>query len=318
MILNDKWAGEIQVDFGPIALGERLIIRDAYLQYRGFQDHGVTITLGNQKTPFSRSLLASASRRSLVERPLTGDKTLGAPGRAIALRVDGRNHPGTFEWSGALASALHSPNAQFLRIDGLAESREDWNEGVLVSGRGEWHPLGAMVRDQSVFEPQDLRVAIGAATYWWINDGDRNLYTVDDVSTSTENADLDRSFGLEVSGGLRASRVSVDAEFHRVTGDTIDPLFTGGLFDAGHTRLFKYAVECGYMIVPARVEVVGAFDLLDISARDAFAKRPAFGLNYYVMQHRLKFQVMHRETFNVLGVSGERSHATFVQAQFIY
>jgi hypothetical protein len=112
--------------------------------------------------------------------------------------------------------------------------------------------------------------------------------------------------------------VSVDAEFHRVTGDTLDPLFTGGLFDAGHTRLFKYAVECGFMIVPARVEVVGAFDLLDISARDAFAKRPAFGLNYYVMQHRLKFQVMHRETFNVLGVSGERSHSTFVQAQFIY
>jgi hypothetical protein len=40
MTLNEKWAGEIQVDVGPIAIGGRLLIRDAYLQYRGFQDRG--------------------------------------------------------------------------------------------------------------------------------------------------------------------------------------------------------------------------------------------------------------------------------------
>jgi hypothetical protein len=65
-------------------------------------------------------------------------------------------------------------------------------------------------------------------------------------------------------------------------------------------------------------EIIGAFDVPDISGRDALAKRPVFGINYYVMQHRLKFQFMQRETFNVLGISDERSHSTFVQAQFIY
>jgi hypothetical protein len=35
-------------------------------------------------------------------------------------------------------------------------------------------------------------------------------------------------------------------------------------------------------------------------------------------QHRLKFQFMQRETFNVLGISDERSQSTSVHAQFSY
>jgi hypothetical protein len=100
-----------------------------------------------------------------------------------------------------------------------------------------------MPRDQGVFQPQDLRRAVGDAAYWWVNDGDRNLYTVNDASVSEENADLDDSFGFELSAGLRVTRVSVDAEFHRVVGDSVNQNFTGGLFSNGHTRLLKYAVE---------------------------------------------------------------------------
>jgi hypothetical protein len=52
-----------------------------------------------------------------------------------------------------------------------------------------------------------------------------------------------------------------------------------------------------------------------VEALDAVAWRAAAGLNWYVYRHRLKFQFMHREAFNDLGVRDARARATYLQAQ---
>ena len=57
---------------------------------------------------------------------------------------------------------------------------------------------------------------------------------------------------------------------------------------------------------------------MSADAWDSLSWRAAFGLNYYVLQHRLKFQFMQREVFNTLGVSHLRTHETFLQAQLVF
>ena len=72
------------------------------------------------------------------------------------------------------------------------------------------------------------------------------------------------------------------------------------------------------MLFRARLEALGAIDALDANAYDGLTWRPAFGLNWYIRRHRLKFQFMHRETLNASGVRGLRTRATFLQAQVAF
>jgi hypothetical protein len=56
------------------------------------------------------------------------------------------------------------------------------------------------------------------------------------------------------------------------------------------------------MVVPRTLEVLASADALSIAARDALAYRASVGMNWYINGHRLKAGVMHRQSFNVLGV----------------
>ena len=316
--LSDRWMGELQVDFAPAALGERIIVRDAYLRYNGLAARGLTFTLGNQKPPFSRSQLTSSSRRSLVERPLTGDRAYGTSGRAIAFKVDGRDTDHLLLWSAAAASVHHAPFINEIRLDGLATSGTDWNEGVMFAGRAEWHPRGFVPLEQSAFEVKKTVATIAGGAYYWVNDDDNNPFTIDGHSTSPDRADLDRASGLELSGGVRAPRFSLDAELQRITGRAVDAEFSGGLYQAGHTRLIKSSIEAGYMLRAPYLELLGGLESLDAEAYQSVTWRPVVGVNWYVYRHRLKFQFMQRETINERGVSGARAHATFAQAQIMF
>jgi hypothetical protein len=316
--LSDRWMGELQADIAPVSLSERIEIRDAYLRYTGLAPRGLTFTFGNQKLPFARSVLVSSARRGFVERPVTGERAYGASGRAIAFKVDGRDVDHLLLWSAAVASVHHAPTSDQIRLDGLATSRADWNEGVMLVGRTEWHPRGFVPLEQGAFEVKKTIATIGGGAYYWVNDGDNNLFTVDGASTSHSAADLDRATGLELSGGVRAPRLSIDAELHRITGRTIDPAFTGGLYHAGRTRLIKSSIEAGYMLAPPHLELLGGVESLDVDAYDSVSWRPAAGVNWYVYRHRLKFQFMQRETLNELGVRGVHGHATYVQAQIMF
>jgi phosphate-selective porin OprO and OprP len=305
----EAWEGVVQVDVGPVASGDRLIVKDAYLRYTGLASRGLAITIGNQKMPFSRSVLTSSSRRSVIERPFPGDKNFGSPGRSIGVKVDGWTPAKKLIWSGAVASTLHAPDLARIRLDGLPEAEQDWNQGAFVGGRLELHPFGEVALPQADFRRGPFRATAAVAAFAWRNDGDVN---------SGSPADLDRASAFEVSGALRGRGVSLDVELDRVSGETVDASAAGGLVSGGRLRLTKAAVEGGYMIVPRRIEIVGSIDRLAADALASPVRRAAVGASWYLREHSVKLQVLHRESFSDGGTDGLRARATFVMTQLAF
>jgi hypothetical protein len=70
-------------------------------------------------------VLQSSSRRGFVERPFTGDGSLGAPGRALSARADVWTASERVYIGAAIASSLHAPPADEILIDGLPEAGDD-------------------------------------------------------------------------------------------------------------------------------------------------------------------------------------------------
>lgn len=313
-----QWLGTFQADLAPVTSGDRVVIKDANLQYLGWRAHGLTVTIGNQKPPFSRSLITSSSRRDLIERPFTGDRSLGSLGRAIGVKVDGAVHGRTLLWSGMLASSHHAPNVNQIRTDGIAEAGDTWNEGILVVGRAEIQPRGDMPREQGDFHGGAWKYGAAIAAYAWHNDGDRNLFTSDGAATSTTLADTANARGFEASAALRGHGWSIDTEFERITSHTVDPTLTAGLYEDGDASLVKASVEAGRMLIPRRFELVGAYDVVNAGTYDRPWQRFAAGASWYALGHNVKFQIMHRRSHDDRGIRGVRINTTFAQAQFAF
>jgi hypothetical protein len=311
--LPSAWSAEFQADLGPIAsdAGERLIVKDAYLRYDGWAQRGILVTIGNQKMPFSRTLLGPASRRGLVERPIGADRSLGSPGRALGVLGDGWHRGRTLHWSAVLASSRQSPDADEVRVDGIAEAETDWNEGPLLAARFEVHPLGEVPRAQTDFARGPFKIMGAVAAYAWWND--------DDVPRHGEGlVDANRVAAFEVSGGVRGHGLSADAEFEHVVADAIDPGVNVGLYVDGRAAIRKGSVEAGYMLHAPHLEVLAGVDAAESDAFDATWRRLNTGMNWYVREHRLKFSLLHRESFNERGVRAARSRRTYLQAQFSF
>jgi hypothetical protein len=311
--LTPSWSAEFMVDAGPVAsTGDgRLIVKDAYLRYDGLERHGVSIFVGNQKMPFSRALLGSSSRRGLIERPIGGDRSLGSPGRAIGVLADGWHRRRTIRWTASLASSLQSPDADEVRIDGIAEAHSNWNAGALLGGRFELHPLGEVSRAQSDFGRGALTVVAAVAAYSWRSGEGAPRHQAGTV-------DADHVRGLEFSGGVRGHGVSVDAEFEHIAAVAMNRDVTLGLYVDGRAAIDKMSVEGGYMVIPRRLEPLLGFDAASSRSYAEPWRRVNAGMNWYVNGHRLKFSLMHRQSFNERGVRNERSHTTYLQAQFSY
>jgi hypothetical protein len=315
---TQNWLGTFQFDVAPATAGDPVIVKDANLQYLGLKPRGLTITIGNQKPPFSRSLLTSSAKRNLVERPFTGDRSLGSPGRALGVKMEGVNHAHTWLWSGEIASSLHAPAANQIRIDGVAEADSGWNEGILVVGRMEFQPQGEIPREQADLRGGKWKCGVALAGYTWHNDGDRNDYTQDGVSTSPAYADAAEVNGVEASAALRGGGWSIDTEFERISSQALDRGFTGGLYAAGKATLTKASAEAGRMIIARRLEVVAAYDVVDARTYDRPWQRAAAGLSWYASAHNVRFQLMHRVSHDDRGVAGARIATTFAQAQFAF
>jgi hypothetical protein len=299
------WTGHLGVDLGPIASSSsnRVLVKDAFLQYSGLARKGLTLSIGNQKVPFSRSMLTPSQRRSLVERPFTGEKSFGSPGRLLGIKAEGWHAQHTLYWSAAAGSSLQSPDVRQIRIDSVAEAHGGWNPGILTTGRIEVHPSGETPRDQGSFG-QPLRYTVGAAVWHW-------------QAHSRTGVPADRSGGLEVSGGLRGGAVSLDAEYERIAGHTADADVTTGLYRGGVAHLEKLSFEGGY-IVRRRVELLGAWDRLLVAAYRAAPHRTAAGVNWYLARRNVKMQVMHREIENAGGVLAAHARVTYLQAQVMF
>jgi hypothetical protein len=310
-VLTKAWTAEVQIDVGPVASGDdRLTVKNAQLQYTGWENRGILFTVGNQKMPFSRSVLASSSERGLIERPFTGDRGFGSPGRALSVKIDGWHRRQTLYWSAALASSRQSPDPDEIRVDGITEAEPGWNQGPLAAGRIELHPFGPVPRGQGSFDRRALRFTVGAGAYGWWNDDDEERHGVASV-------DAGRVAGFEMSGGLRGRGLFVDAEFEHVVSHAIEPI-TAGLYTGGRAEVDKASIEAGYMVIRRGVEALVGIDAVRAPAFDAAWRRASAGMNWYVNGHRLKFSLTHRESFNHGGARDARSRTTYLQAHFAF
>ena len=311
--ISTSWAAEVQVDAGPVASGDgdRLIVKDLWLRYTGWEKHGILVTFGNQKMPFSRALIGSSSRRLLLERPITADRGLGSPGRAVAIRAEGSHRNKTTYWSAALGSSRQSPEPDEIRVDGIAEAEAGWNEGRILAGRVEFQPLGEVPQALGDLERGALRVAVAVGGYEWWNDGGVERHDAGLV-------DADRVRGVEVSGGLRDRRVSIDAEFEHIVSRAVDASANIGLYEKGTAIINKGSVEAGYMLLRRRLDALVGFDVADARTFETQWRRFGPGMNLYVNGHRLKFSLMHRESFNDRGTRRARSRTTYLQAHFAF
>ena len=311
------WAGKFQFDLGKAEDGNEVAVKDAYMQYKGFDN--VKLTIGNAKSTFSREALTSSKKQQLVERTFAGDHNHGSLDRTTGLHVTGHNDDKNIEWAAQFAVAAVDPDQNKLDFDSVANDAADWNQGFVVGARVDFHPFGQLKKSQGDFKGEQ-KATIGLGAFTWSNDGDNNTYDGAGGTPSGSKADVDQVTGIEVSAAYRNAGFSVDAQYNTFDADTVDATRTGGIYMNGTTTLTHYAVEGGYMVLPETLEVVAGYQVQDADGYATEWKRTSVGLNYFVEGHDIKFQLTHRigegKDGNT-GTAGELDE-TFLQAQFVF
>jgi len=319
--VTEDWLGKIQFDFGQSEDQDELNLKDAYIQYLGWENHKITI--GNSKTPFSREYLASSKRQQLIERNFAGDHNFGSPDRQLGVRLDGQALDKKLTYAAAFGSEEHDPAINRMDFDTPVNTQSDWNQGRVVAARVDYHPRGFMKFDQSDFRTEGWKFNVSAAAFAWSNDDDNNTFTdsitgmVNAAGITAGKVDLDSADGVELSAGVRGEGFSADVQYQMVSGDTVDPTWTGGLYLNGTTDLDVMAVKAGYMF-HEKVEIVAGWDSLDADNFTDSTNRTSIGLNWYLNKHKAKLQTAFRSWENVLGVSGDDLDELIAQFQFVF
>lgn len=316
--VTENWSGKIQVDFGKSLDQDEVAVKDAYMEYTGWKNK--TLTIGNSKTPFSREFLTSSKRQQTVERGFVGDHNFGTPDRQLGLRLSGHSESKKITYQVAFGGEHFDPDVRRMDFDTPVNNADDWNEGPIVAGRIDFHPWGQMTFDQGDFHSDDFKATFSLGFFSWSNDGDNNTYTDPGtgLSISSSKADLDQAEGLEISGGLRGRGFSVDLEYNLVSGDTVDPTFTGGLYRDGSTDLDKYQIEGGYMLSSTPLEIVARYQSLDADNYEEAWNATEVGLNYFWNKHKAKVQLTYRLGENFSGRKGVDAETILVQWQFVF
>ena len=315
--VHKDWKGKFQFDYGKADGENEVSIKDAYMQYKGFEN--LVITVGNANFPFSRELLTSSKYQQLVERTFIGDHDYGTPDRNAGVHVTGGLMDNHVTFGASVSAADIDPDAKKLDFDTPVNRNEDFNEGWMFGGRVDWHPMGYMKMSQGDFARDDLKATIGIAAFTWSNDDDNITYTDDnDNSLSSSKPDVDSVTGFEISGAFRGYGVSVDAEYNIFNAETIDDSFTGGIYEDGETDLESFAIEGGYMIIPSKLELVAGYEVQDADNYAEKWERTSLGLNYFFAKHDIKLQATYRMGENKNGVEDNDLDELFVQAQYVF
>ena len=313
--IHPDWKGKFQFDLGKAEGSNEVAVKDAYMQYLGIE--GMKITLGNAKSSFSREFLTSSKKQQLVERTFVGDHNYGTPDRSLGLHLAGHAADGKITWGATAAQADIDPDAKKLDFDSPVNRNDDFNEGRLYAARVDFHPLGKLKFSQGAFK-DETRATIGVAAFRWSSDGDVETYTNNGVSTSSSKADVDQVTGYEISGALRVAGLSVDAQYNKFSADTVDDNFTGGLYKRGSTDLKNWALEGGYMVLPAKLEVVAGYQSQDADNYADTWTRTSVGANWYIHKHDVKVQATYRMNDSENGVKNADVDELFVQAQYVF
>lgn len=316
--VHKDWMGKFQFEYGKAENENEVSIKDAYMQYKGFEN--IKITVGNANFPFSRELLTSSKEQQLVERTFVGDHDYGTPDRNAGVHVTGGFKDNHVTFGVSAAAADIDPDAKKLDFDTPVNRNDDFNQGWMFGGRVDWHPMGYLKTSQGDFKRDEFKATIGVAAFTWGNDDDNNTYTDDasGVTLSSSKADVDNVTGFEISGALRGWGASVDAEYNIFSAETIDSDFNGGIYEDGETELTNFAIEGGYMIVPSMLEVVAGYQVQDADNYDKEWSRTSVGLNYFFKKHDIKVQATYRMGENKDGVDGNDLDEFFLQTQYVF
>ena len=315
--IHKDWLGKFQWDMGKAEDSNEIAVKDAYMQYKGFE--GVQISVGNKAFPFSREYLTSSKKTQLVERTFVGDHNYGTPDRTLGAHLTGGVLDKKLTYGFSVASSSIDPDAKKLDFDSPVNRNEDFNEGWIAGGRVDFHPFGQLKMEQGDFK-RELKATIGVAAFTWSNDDDNNSKTdaATGLSLDAKKADVDSVTGFEVSAALRVAGFSADAQYNLFQAETVDGAFTGGIYKNGETDLENYAVEAGYMVVPAKLELVAGYEWQDADNYADEWIRTSVGANYFFEKHDIKLQTTYRMGESLNGVEGKDADELFVQAQYVF
>ena len=316
--LHPDWKGKFQIDYGKAEDDNEVAIKDAYMQYKGYEN--MKVTFGNANFPFSREFLTSSKYQQLVERTFVGDHDYGTPDRNVGLHLTGHSADERITWGASATSASIDPDVKKLDFDTPVNRNDDFNEGWMLGGRIDFHPFGLLKFSQGDFKG-DKKATIGIAAFAWNNDDDNNTYegVVDGKCLDTlEKCDVDSVTGFEISGALRGGGFSVDAEYNLFNAELVDDGITSGIYEDSETDLENWAIEGGYMVVPNRLELVAGYQNQDADGYDEEWNRISVGANYFIKKHDIKVQATYRMNENVDGIDGEDEDEFFLQGQYVF
>jgi len=303
--LHKYWKGKFQWDMGKSSGANEIAIKDAYMQYEGI--NVVKVTIGNAKFPFSRELLTSSKKQQLVERTFVGDHNYGSPDRQLGVHLTGAALDKKLTWGASVAKGAIDPSSSKLDFDTLANKDADFIKGWMYGGRVDFHPFGNLKMEQGDFK-RELKATIGAGAFSWSNDED----------VVNGGSDVDKVTGLEISGAVRGAGLSLDAQYNLFNAETVDPTLTSGLFKNGETVLESFAVEGGYMILPAQLELVAGYEYQDADNYTEVWTRTSVGANYFFKKQDVKLQATYRMGENLKGTAGNDADEFFLQMQYVF
>ncbi len=320
--IHPQWQGKFQWDMGGANGDNEISIKDAYMQYSGYKN--IKVSVGNYLFPFSREVLTSSKYQQLVERTFVGDHNYGTPDRQVGIYVAGHNDSKRWDWALGLADGRIDPDDDKIDFDTAVNDNADWNEGKMIGGRISFHPFGALKLKQGDFSgKQKATISLGA--YRWKNDNDNNTYnnTYFDKTKSTDTSggktpDVDKVTGIEFSAAYRKSGFSIDAQYNFFNAETIDNTVTSGIYKNGETKMTNYSIEGGYMIIPSQLELVVSMSSQDTDGYAQTWDRTEVGVNWFVHQHDIKFQLTFRQNENIKGKKDKDKDELFIQAQYVF
>ena len=107
---HKDWKAKIQWDMGKASGKNEIAIKDAYIQYKGYDN--LKVTIGNANFPFSREKLTSSKKQQLVERTFVGDHNFGTPDRNVGVHLSGHSDSKKITWGAAGTIAAIDPDAK--------------------------------------------------------------------------------------------------------------------------------------------------------------------------------------------------------------
>lgn len=306
--VHPDWKGKFQFDLGKAEDDNEVALKDAYMQYSGYEN--MKVTIGNANFPFSREFLTSSKKQQLVERTFVGDHNYGTPDRNVGVHVTGHSANRMWTWGASVAQAAIDPSNSKLDFDTPVNKDGDFHEGWIYGGRVDFHPFGNLKLAQGDFKGEQ-KATVGVAAFTWSNDDDN-------VPGAVSTTDVDTVTGVELSGAYRNAGFSIDAEVNSFDADLIQSGVTGGIYQNSTTTLDNYSIEGGYMIMPERLELVAGISSQDADNYAETWDRTALGVNWFVHGHDIKYQLTLRQNENIDGVTGSDSDELFLQAQYVF